>query len=191
MALLRWNPFDLMTAWDREFQDMMSRAIPRGQAGTRTEWSWQPRSEVFKDGDRLVVRVEIPGVDPQKDVEVELDGNVLRIRGQRSFDREVNEEDMYLSERVFGTFTRDLVLPEGIDPDQLNAAYDSGVLTVTMPLPSALGPQYMPYPGGQRWDSTHRHRDEWQRASRRLRNERHRFVSHPVNGSQTTRTRAI
>jgi HSP20 family protein len=141
MALLRWNPFDVMTAWDREVQDMMGRALARPQTGTRTEWSWQPRSEVFKEDDKLVVRVELPGVDPQKDVEVELDGNVLRIRGQRSFDREVKEEDVFLSERVFGSFTRDLMLPEGIDPDQLSAAYDSGVLTVTMPLPSALGPK--------------------------------------------------
>ncbi len=70
-----------------------------------------------------------------------MDGNVLRIHGQRSFDREVNEEDMFLSERIFGSFTRDLVLPEGIDPDQLSAAYDSGVLTVTMPVASALGPK--------------------------------------------------
>jgi HSP20 family protein len=148
MALVRWNPFDLMTAWDREVQDMMSRAMSRGQTGNKTEWSWQPRTEVFKEGDQLIVRVEVPGIDPQKDVEIELEANVLRIRGRRSFDREINDEDMYLSERVFGSFTRDLALPEGVDPEQLAASYDAGVLTVSMPLPSALGPKVRKIPVG-------------------------------------------
>jgi len=149
MAIVRWNPFDLMTAWDREVQDMMNRALSGTRAqGQRTDWAWQPRSEVFRDGADLVVRVELPGVDPEKDIDVEIEGNVLHIKGRRSFDREIKDEDVYLAERVFGSFSRDLVLPEGVDPDKLAASYDAGLLTVTMPLPSALGPQTRKIPVG-------------------------------------------
>ncbi len=140
MTLVRWrSPFDAFAAMERDFDDLLSRVLsarPASREGGMA--SWRPRTEAFRDGDHFVVRAELPGIDPEKDVEVNLDGNVLRISGERSFDRKIDEKDRFLSERYFGSFSREFILPDGIDPESLEASYDDGVLTVTMPVPATL-----------------------------------------------------
>lgn len=76
----------------------------------------------------------------EKDIEISVEDRVLRIAGQRSFDREVDEEDFYLSERSFGRFQREIMLPQGVDPDQLEAHFENGVLSMTIPLPVEVQP---------------------------------------------------
>ncbi len=131
-----WEPFDTMRSIEREFSDIVNRFIAPESAGRI--WSWRPVTEVFREGEDLVVRAELPGIDPEKDVEVSIEGNVLHLRGHRSFDREVSDERRYVVERAYGEFRRDIALPEGVAADKLKAGYEDGVLTVTVPLPESL-----------------------------------------------------
>lgn len=88
-----------------------------------------------EEGD-LVVTVELPGVDPEKDVDIVVEDDILIIKGEKSDEREVNEEDHFLRERRYGHFERRIFLPDGVDPEQITAAYDQGVLTVRVPIPA-------------------------------------------------------
>lgn len=128
MELKTWSPLlDL----EREMRSMLGRYWP-AEAG---EGPVRLTTDMHREGDKLVVTVEMPGVDPDKDVEVSLEGDTLIIKGEKSGEREVREEDRFLKERRYGRFERTLVLPDGVDPDSIAANYDKGVLTVEVPIP--------------------------------------------------------
>jgi HSP20 family protein len=95
---------------------------------------WSPRVETFRRGDELVVRADIPGVK-KDDVHVEIENDVLTIRGERRDEREEERDDYYRSERSYGRFYRAIPLPEGVSTEQCDASFENGVLEVTLPAP--------------------------------------------------------
>jgi HSP20 family protein len=133
-----WEPFDTMRSMDREFNEIVNRFFSTLPEEARSTMAWRPSVEIFRDDDDLVVRADLPGIDPDKDIELSIEGNVLHMKGHRSFDREVSDEHRYVVERAYGEFRRELALPEGVDADKMKATYDDGVLTVTVPLPDTL-----------------------------------------------------
>lgn len=94
------------------------------------------RVEDYVDDDSYVIRAELPGVDPEKDVDVTVDSGMLTIRAER---REETKEDRH-SEFRYGSLTRTVSLPEGADPDKVKANYEKGILKVTVPLPREAKP---------------------------------------------------
>jgi len=134
-----WEPFNTTPSFDREFNDIVNRLFSAvSENSTETTWTWKPKLEVFRDDDELVVRADLPGVDPERDIDLSIEGNVLHLTGHRSFDREVSDEHRSMVERAYGEFRRDLRLPDGVDSDAMKATYDAGVLTITMPLPESV-----------------------------------------------------
>ncbi len=94
------------------------------------------RVEDFIDDDSYVVRAEIPGIDPEKDVEVSVENDVLVIRGERREEtKEKNRREFH-----YGSFRRTLGLPRGVDPDKVTASYTDGVLEVRVPVASVEAP---------------------------------------------------
>jgi HSP20 family protein len=89
------------------------------------------RVEDFTDDGKYMIRAELPGVDPEADVEVTVDAGLLTIRAER---REESKQDRH-SEFKYGSMTRSISLPEGADPDNITATYDKGILEVTVPVP--------------------------------------------------------
>ena len=87
------------------------------------------RIEEYIEGDRRVVRADIPGVDPAQDIELTVDGNVLRLRGERR----AEQHDRQHTEIRYGSFERIVSLPPGTTASDVTAEYVDGVLTVTMP----------------------------------------------------------
>jgi HSP20 family protein len=94
------------------------------------------RVEELREGDQLVVRAEIPGVDPEKDIEVTVDEGVLTIRAQRQERTEDKQAESYRSEFRYGRFERQIRLPKGASPDVVSASYRDGVLEVRLPVPT-------------------------------------------------------
>jgi len=92
------------------------------------------RVEEFRDGDEMVVRTELPGIDPDKDVEVTVADGVLRVEAHREEKSEQKEKDGYRSEFRYGRFTRNFVLPTGVDETSVKATYTDGVLEVRVPV---------------------------------------------------------
>jgi len=102
------------------------------------EGDWESgtiRVEEFVDGTTQVVRAEMPGIDPEKDVDVSVTNGVLHIRAQREEKSEEKSKDGYRSEFRYGSFTRDIPLPDGIKDDDVTASYRDGVLEVRAPVP--------------------------------------------------------
>jgi HSP20 family protein len=89
-----------------------------------------PAAEIAKDGDDAVVRVELPGVDVDKDVNVEVDRGQLVIRGERRDEHSEEKDGRTLSEVRYGSFRRSFKLPAHVTSDAISASYDAGVLTV-------------------------------------------------------------
>jgi HSP20 family protein len=124
-----WDPLSEMNRMvDDMFGSLMRR--PGGQRMQQiTEWA--PAIDVVtKDGD-LVVRAELPGVK-QEDVDITLQDNVLTISGERKAEQEEERGGYYVRERRYGSFSRSLTLPEGVDESKIHARYENGVLEVTV-----------------------------------------------------------
>jgi HSP20 family protein len=94
------------------------------------------RVESYTEDGRFVVRADLPGVDPDKDIEVNVDGDVLTIRGERRDEQHDNTH----SEVRYGSFTRSIRLPKGADANDVTARYDAGVLVVSVPMTEAPVP---------------------------------------------------
>lgn len=91
-----------------------------------------PVESFTKDG-KYVVRADLPGIDPEKDIEVKVDGDVLTIHGERHEEEHENGH----SEVRYGSFTRSVRLPKGASATDVEARYDAGVLEVTVPMKEA------------------------------------------------------
>lgn len=92
--------------------------------------------EEFMDEGTLVVRAELPGVDPDKDVEIAVEDGVLTLRAERRQEEVTEMKDGYRSEFRYGSFSRTVMLPAGAGPDDVTATYDDGVLEVRIPMPA-------------------------------------------------------
>ena len=110
-----------------------SQAQGRGTASTQ-RGMWAPQLETFRQGDKLVVRADLPGLR-KEDVNVEVDDGILTISGHRAEQQVEDRDDYYRSERSYGQFSRALPLPEGVTGDACEATFENGVLEVTLPLP--------------------------------------------------------
>ena len=124
MALVRRDWPDL--------QDMVQRFF-EGEADT----SWL-RVEEFEDGNTHVVRAELPGIDPDADVDISVENGMLHIRAEREEKSEHKEKDSYRSEFWYGSFTRSVKLPPGATEADVTASYVDGVLEVRVPVAEPL-----------------------------------------------------
>jgi HSP20 family protein len=91
-----------------------------------------PAVNVWEDGDCLYAEAELPGVDP-KEIEIEVVGNVLTLRGEKKHEREEEGKGFHYVERRYGGFIRNIELPTSVDSEKVSAACKNGVLTVTLP----------------------------------------------------------
>lgn len=101
---------------------------------------WFLRVEEFHDDGDLVVRVELPDVDPDKDVEITTQGGVARIHAHREQKSETKGKEGYRSEFRYGEFDREIVLPAGTKPEEVKATYKDGILEVRIPCPPETPP---------------------------------------------------
>jgi HSP20 family protein len=107
---------------------------PRGVWGTE---EWAPSIESHVDNCNLIVKADLPGVDP-KEVTVSVVGNQLTIEGERKHEEKKEEKDYFYRELAYGKFSRSMTVPEGVDPDKVKAVFKNGVLQVTLPAPKQL-----------------------------------------------------
>ena len=91
-----------------------------------------PRIEEFREGDEMVVRFEMPGIDPDEDVEITVDHGMLRIKAERR--EEERDDDGYRSEFRYGSYARSVGLPAGATEDDVKATYTDGILEVKVPV---------------------------------------------------------
>jgi HSP20 family protein len=121
--LANWDPFRNMKSED-EFDRLVGRAFSRN--------AWVPALDVRELDDRFEVTMDLPGIDPSA-VSVTFEDGTLAISGKREFANEQRDETWHRIERSFGTFARTLRLPRTVDSEGIEASFDKGVLTVSVP----------------------------------------------------------
>ena len=139
MALVRFEPAreieSLQSDMNRLFDGFFG---PRANGhGARR---WLPAMDLVEVEGDLVLRVDLPGVD-QDDVAIEIRDGVLTLSGQRNAEHEDKREGYHRVERAFGTFSRSVTLPKGVDADAVTASFDRGVLEVRVPKPEERKPK--------------------------------------------------
>lgn len=133
-GLAPWRPVRELEEMERRFDDIFGgplfpavwRRIPAVEMG------WTPAIEVFEKKDKFVVKAELPGIK-EEDIDVSVVGDILTIKGERQAESETKEEDYYLCERSYGSFSRSIALPSSVDAKKIEASYDDGVLEVSLP----------------------------------------------------------
>ncbi|HTQ06524.1 MAG TPA: Hsp20/alpha crystallin family protein [Polyangiaceae bacterium] len=126
----------MMRDMDRLFDDFGSgRAFwPRDMERTSSGANFTPKVDVFERDGKLTVHADLPGMK-QEDVKVTLEESMLTIAGERTHQHEHEKDGVYRCEREYGSFNRRVALPEGVNPDSIQASFEQGVLEVTMPVP--------------------------------------------------------
>ncbi len=110
------------------------------------DWDKWLRVEEFVDDKTLVVRAELPGIDPDKDVEISVANGVLSIKAERQERSEEKKKDSYRSEFRYGSFARNIPLPAGATESDVSASYNDGVLEIRVPVGEEEGPRVVKVP---------------------------------------------
>src|SRR5882672_10100799 len=123
----------------REFstlQDRVNRIFrqsysPEGPGDALTTSNFAPPVDVYEDEHNISLKIEVPGID-EKDIDVSIENNTLTVHGERKLEKDEKEENYRRIERQYGSFTRSFTLPNSVDPSQVSAHYDKGVLKISL-----------------------------------------------------------
>lgn len=128
-ALTPWTGF---TTFKREMDRLFDRfgELEFPELPFATEWS--PTLDVSETKDALVIKAEIPGIEP-KEIELTLQDQLLTIKGEKKQEKEEKEEQYYRMERAYGAYARTIRLPVPVDASRVTATFKNGLLTVTLP----------------------------------------------------------
>ncbi len=133
MVIKRWDPFrDLIELPDTMSQILEGHFNHRLREDRPYRGMWVPAVDMCETEDQIIVRAELPGVDPE-DMAVEIEDNQLILRGERRTLQDVKEENYYRIERSHGKFYRALYLPTPVEEDQIEAHYRHGILEIILP----------------------------------------------------------
>jgi HSP20 family protein len=132
MSIIRYTPFagteDFPTGL-RLFQDSINRLLSEDAVKTRP---WAPAVDIIETENELVLKADVPGVD-LKDIDIQLENGTLTVKGERKFEKEEMNKGFHRMERSYGSFVRIFTVPDTVDSENVKAAYEAGVLTITLP----------------------------------------------------------
>lgn len=122
---------DLQERMNRFFHDVRGREVPAEGEWTQ-ESEWTPLADIYEQGDDIILKMDLPEVD-QRAIKLTVEGNRLVISGDRSLNAGIKRESFVRIERPCGHFSRWFALPDGIDPERIEASCEAGVLKVRLP----------------------------------------------------------
>jgi HSP20 family protein len=130
-SINRWNP-------NRDFsglQEHLNRLFEGGysrRAENSNLTTWAPAVDIYETENELVIKADLPEIN-EKELDVQIENNMLTIRGERKFDQKVEEGSYLRTERTYGSFSRSFSLPNTVNTENIKAEYKNGVLTVELP----------------------------------------------------------
>jgi len=133
-GLMRWTPeTDLFrTRMDRVFNEMLRDVWGAPISESATGRTWAPAVDIKESDEALTLTAELPGFDKNQ-VEITLENNVLTLAGERKFEQESKGETWHRIERSYGSFSRSFTLPATVKTDKVDAKFDGGLLSITLP----------------------------------------------------------
>ncbi|MFN0158596.1 MAG: Hsp20/alpha crystallin family protein [Bacteroidota bacterium] len=141
MSLIRWNPTRELSAFpadmltmQREINRMFDGVFRGGiqDEGSLFSTTWSPAVDIAEHDTEYVVKVELPGIN-KDDVKITMQNNILTIRGEKKQEKETKESNLYRVERAYGSFRRSFTLPATVKGDKIEASYNDGILSITLP----------------------------------------------------------
>ena len=141
MAISGWDPFRdlsvLQERMNRLFEDA-GRTYRGDEASATTTWS--PAVDIFETENDIMVKAELPGIE-RKDITLNLDNNVLTLKGERKFEKETRQENYHRIERSYGGFSRAFSIPAIVDEEKIRADYKDGILSIALPKKDQVKPK--------------------------------------------------
>jgi HSP20 family protein len=131
MALIRWEPVPVNRLFNNLFDTPTVASAPARR--------FAPATDLIESDTHYILRADLPGLS-EDDVNIELDGNVLSVSGERKSEHEHRGHGYYRVERSYGSFRRSLRLPDGVDAETIKATFDKGVLEISVPKPEQAKP---------------------------------------------------
>ena len=140
--VMKWEPArgfsQLRREMDRLIEDFFA---PQAWWGRRLwEGEWTPAVDVAETPEQIMVKAELPGIDP-KEINISMTRDILTIKGEKKSEREEKKENYLLVERSCGSFSRSLALPTAVNADKIEAKFEKGVLTITCPKREVVKPK--------------------------------------------------
>jgi HSP20 family protein len=141
MTIVRWEPFRELNTLQSEMNRLFDSVFdaPRASGGGALR-RWMPAMDLVETDDHFVLRADLPGLT-EDDVKIEVEDGTLVVSGERKAEHEERGEGFHRLERAFGTFSRSLTLPKGVDADAVTANFERGVLEVRVPKPEQRKPR--------------------------------------------------
>lgn len=129
-----WDAFSELEQLRKEMNRLFdfSRTSWPGESTSLLDTGWSPMLDVKEKKDKIILEADLPGME-KEDIDVSVKNDKLVIKGEKKIDKEDKESDYVRSERVYGSFYREVNLPSGTDPQDIDAEYQKGVLKLTIP----------------------------------------------------------
>src|SRR5947208_8358712 len=140
MTLIRWEPTRELSSLQSDVNRLFNAFFDTPVSGGTALRRWVPAMDLVETEDHFVLRADLPGLS-EEDVAIELEDRVLTLSGERRAEHEERQDGYHRVERATGSFSRSLTLPEGVDADAIEAAFDKGVLEVRIPKPEERKPK--------------------------------------------------
>ena len=129
-----WDAFSELEQLRKEMNRLFdfSRSSWPGESSALLDTGWSPMLDVKEKKDKIILEADLPGME-KEDIDVSVKDDRLVIKGEKKIDKEEKDSDYVRSERVYGSFYREVHLPSGTDPQKIDAEYKKGVLKLTIP----------------------------------------------------------
>jgi HSP20 family protein len=132
MAITRWDPFRDVLALQNRMNSLFQEFNRAGDGNdSLSTAAFVPPVDIYEDEHKIVLKLEVPGMK-ESDLDIQLENNVLTVRGERKFEKEEKEENFHRIERRYGSFYRSFTVPNTVNAENVKASYDAGVLRLEL-----------------------------------------------------------
>lgn len=131
MPIVRWEPFRDLLSLQERMNRLFDNRLPRGGGEEPLTGAFLPPVDIYETEHAIVLEADVPGLNLE-DLDIRVENNTLTVRGERKISSEVKEENYHRVERAYGSFARSFTLPNQVDPQQISATYENGVLRLSM-----------------------------------------------------------
>ena len=148
MNVIRWDPYRDLSSFADRFNRALGTVAGRERDEELNLGTWIPPVDISEDKDRITLTAELPGFTEDQ-VEVQMEGGVLTIRGERKFEDEQEGRNFHRLERSYGTFVRSFTLPNNVDRENIHASFRNGLLEIDLPKREEARPRQIKIGSGQ------------------------------------------
>jgi HSP20 family protein len=148
MNVIRWDPYRDLSSFADRFNRALGTVAGRERDEELNLGTWIPPVDISEDKDRITLTAELPGFSEDQ-VEVQMEGGVLTIRGERKFEDEKEGRNFHRLERSYGTFVRSFTLPNNVDRENIHASFKNGLLEIDLPKREEARPRQIKVISGQ------------------------------------------